>query len=101
MSLTITVTLDDGDVQQFLDRYNADSGVEVTADMLNQNAQLHEAIAEDMLTAWISSFDTVENEDTISAYDLYCEFLEEDYEERDEDEITILHGDPVFAHNED
>lgn len=75
MPLTISVTLDDGDVQRFLDLYNEDAGTEITTDMLFQNEELSEAIAEDMVTYW---FDSLSDAESVSPYDLYSEFLNED-----------------------
>lgn len=91
MSLTITVTLDDEAVAQFIDLYNQDAGVEITADMLNQNEELHNAIAEDMVSAW---FDSFTGEDTVSAYDLYADFF-------DEEDVLTIPSDNDVHHRDD
>lgn len=75
MSLTISVTLDDDAVAEFLELYNRDAGVKITADMLNQNHDLHEVFATDMVNAW---FDCTLEEDTASVYDMYSEYIEHD-----------------------
>lgn len=73
MALTVTVTLDDSDVQRFIDLYNEDAGTDITIDMLNQNPELQEAIASDMASFW---FDALEDEEHASAYDLYSDSLD-------------------------
>ena len=87
MPLTITVTLEDDDVQHFIDQYNDDSGTDITADMVNQNKLLQEAMAEDMVASWFTSF---LGDDSVSAYDLYSEFFENN-------EVVTLPGDPVLS----
>lgn len=73
MSLTISVTLDDDAVAEFIELYNKDAGIKITADMLNQNQDLHSAVATDMVNVW---FDWTLEGDTASVYDMYSEFFE-------------------------
>lgn len=83
MSLTITVTLDDEAVARFLDLYNEDAGKEITADMLNQNTDLQNAMADDMLSFWFE--DITHSPIHASAYDLYNEFFSKN--ELDDEEV--------------
>ena len=91
MSLTITVTLDDEAVAQFINLYNQDAGVKISPDMLNQNQELQAAFAEDMVASW---FDSFTGEDTISAYDLYAEFI-------DNEDVLTLPNDTDVHHEDD
>lgn len=91
MPLTITVTLEDDDVEHFLALFNHDARGNITADILNQNSEFQQAVAADMITFW---FDALEDQDRLSGYDLYNEFLKVD-------EVITLTGDPVFDRTED
>lgn len=91
MPLTITVTLEDDDVRLFINRYNDDAGIDITPDMVNQNTNLHAAIAEDMVVAW---FDSSQGDDNVSTYDLYSEFFEP------EQQIVTLPGDPALSYSD-
>lgn len=74
MPLTISVTIDDDAIVEFIDQYNKDADVKINADMLNQNDDLHQTFATDMINAW---FDSLWDNDG-SPYDTYCEFFEHD-----------------------
>lgn len=77
MPLTISITLDDEAIAEFLDHYNDDSGTEITADMLLQNEDFKSVLEEDMINAWLEQLD---DEERASAYDLYGEFFDENAE---------------------
>lgn len=91
MALTISVTLEDDDVEHFIDKYNEDAGTDITVDMIHQNPELHQAIAADMVMLWYNSFD---GEEVINAYDLYGEFF-------NHEDVLTLPGDPVLGVEED
>jgi uncharacterized membrane-anchored protein YjiN (DUF445 family) len=52
MSLTFSITLDDDQINAFVDAFNEDASHPITADMVNQNDALKEAITEDMIEFW-------------------------------------------------
>lgn len=88
MSLTLTITLDDSDVERFIEMFNEDAETEITPAMIYQNPDLHIAMTEDMVAFWL---DTLE-EDASNAYELYSDLIDE---VDDQDEIATLDGYPV------
>lgn len=89
MALTINVTLEDDQVQRFLDLYNQDAGQDLTLDMLNQNVELCSAIGEDMVNFWFEALEDSHAEDSedVSAYDLYSNLVDFDIvDEIDDDD---------------
>lgn len=89
MALTITVILEDDQVERFLDLYNQDAGQDLTIDMLNQNVELCSAIGEDMVNFWFEALEDSHAEDSedVSAYDLYSNLVDFDIvDEIDDDD---------------
>ena len=69
MSITLTIVLEDEDIQAFVDSYNRDAESPITVDMVNQNEALHEGIINDMYGFWAE--EVVEQ----SALDLYEDYF--------------------------
>ncbi len=68
MSITLTIVLEDEDIQEFVNSYNRDAESPITVDMVNQNEELHEAIINDMFGFWAKE---IVNESALDLYEDY------------------------------